>query len=38
MVFVELQDREQWVEKVSPIFEELPDQVTTWVEQIRAQA
>lgn len=38
MIFVELQDREQWVEKVSPIFEELPDQVTTWVEQIRAQA
>lgn len=35
MVFVELGDREAWVEQVEPIIDELPDQVATWVEQIR---
>jgi len=38
MVFVELEEREQWVEKVAPIIDGLPDQVATWVEQIRGQA
>lgn len=38
MVFVELDDREEWVEKVAPILDGLPDQVSTWVEQIRSQA
>jgi tripartite ATP-independent transporter DctP family solute receptor len=38
MTFVELEDREAWVEQVSPIYDELPEQVATWVEQIRAQA
>lgn len=38
MTFVELEDREVWVEKVSPIIDGLPDQVATWVEQIRGQA
>lgn len=38
MVFVELEDRDAWVEKVAPIIEELPDQVSTWVEQIRGEA
>lgn len=38
MIFVELEDREQWVEQVAPIIDELPDQVSAWVEQIRGQA
>lgn len=38
MIFVELEDRDQWVESVSPIIDELPEQVATWVEQIRGQA
>ena len=38
MVFVELEERDEWVEKVAPIIDELPDQVATWVEQIRGQA
>ena len=38
MTFVELEDRDAWVDKVSPILEELPDQVATWVEQIRGGA
>ncbi|GAA1488121.1 TRAP transporter substrate-binding protein [Brachybacterium sacelli] len=38
MTFVELEDRDAWVEKVEPIIEELPDQVTAWVEQIRGGA
>lgn len=38
MTFVELEDRDAWVQKVAPIIDELPDQVATWVDQIRGLA
>lgn len=38
MTFVELEDREAWVEKVSPLIDGLPEQVAGWVDQIRGQA
>lgn len=38
MTFVELEDREAWVDKVQPIIEGLPEQVAGWVEQIRGGA
>ena len=34
--FHELEDREAWVEATQPVVDGLPDQVQTWVEQIRA--
>lgn len=33
--FHEITDREKWVEATQPVVEELPDQVQTWIEQIR---
>ncbi|MFC7456280.1 TRAP transporter substrate-binding protein [Brachybacterium sp. GCM10030267] len=38
MTIVELEDREAWVAQVEPLIEGMPDQVTTWVEQIRSGA
>ncbi|GAA1727215.1 TRAP transporter substrate-binding protein [Brachybacterium phenoliresistens] len=35
MTFVELTDRDAWVEKVQPIIDGLPEQVATWVDQIK---
>ncbi|MCH1881444.1 TRAP transporter substrate-binding protein [Agrococcus sp. ARC_14] len=34
-VFHELEDREAWIDATQPVVEGLPDQVQTWVEQIR---
>jgi TRAP-type transport system periplasmic protein len=33
--FHEITDREKWVEATQPVVEDLPDQVQTWIEQIR---
>ncbi|WAC66881.1 TRAP transporter substrate-binding protein [Agrococcus sp. SL85] len=35
-VFTEITDRDAWIEATTPVVEGLPDQVQTWVEQIRA--
>jgi tripartite ATP-independent transporter DctP family solute receptor len=34
-VFNEITDREAWVEAVQPVVDGLPDQVQTWIDQIR---
>ncbi|WP_404312172.1 TRAP transporter substrate-binding protein [Agrococcus terreus] len=34
--FTEISDRDAWVEATQPVVDGLPDQVQTWVEQIRA--
>lgn len=36
MALHELEDRDAWVEKVTPIIDKLPAQVQAWVEQIRS--
>jgi TRAP-type transport system periplasmic protein len=33
--FTEVTDRDTWVEATQPVVEGLPEQVQTWVEQIR---
>ncbi|QCR20322.1 TRAP transporter substrate-binding protein [Agrococcus sp. SGAir0287] len=35
-VFAEITDRDAWVEATQPVVDGLPDQVQTWVEEIRA--
>lgn len=37
MVFVDLQDRDEWVAAVQPIVDDLPEQVADWVTQIRGE-
>jgi TRAP-type C4-dicarboxylate transport system substrate-binding protein len=34
--FHEITDRDAWVEAVQPVVDGLPDQVQTWIEEIRA--
>lgn len=34
--FHEITDREKWVEATQPVVESLPEQVQTWIEQIRS--
>nr|KEP24611.1 hypothetical protein DA06_02650 [Georgenia sp. SUBG003] len=38
MTFVELENREEWVEQVQPIIDGLPEQVSEWVTEIRGAA
>lgn len=35
--FHQLEDRDAWVDAVQPVVESLPDQVQTWIEEIKAQ-
>jgi tripartite ATP-independent transporter DctP family solute receptor len=37
VTFSEVSDREAWIEATQPVVEGLPDQVQTWVSQIREQ-